>query len=213
MIRLVPLFIALSLGVGCSKEERAAIGMPELPKAEIYEAAPAPAPVAGAKELQIDQASSKVSFVGYNVTSSQTGSFKSFSGMLSASSNDPTSVSATLSIDLDSLETAQGDLTKHLKSKDFFDVPTHPKATFTTTKITPGGTAGATHTVEGNFQLRGVTKVIRFPAKFDVTDTKGTMSAKFLLDRQPFGVAYQGAPDNLVRDLVVIELNITASPK
>jgi polyisoprenoid-binding protein YceI len=67
--------------------------------------------------------------------------------------------------------------------------------------------------VRGNLELHGVTKSIRFPATFQTSPTRATLTARFMLDRQAFGVAYVGAPDNLVRDLVLIDLVIVAKNK
>jgi polyisoprenoid-binding protein YceI len=60
--------------------------------------------------------------------------------------------------------------------------------------------------VSGIFDLRGVKKEITFPATIAVTGDRATLDAKFLLDRQPFGVSHKGATDNLIRDAVVINL-------
>ena len=56
------------------------------------------------------------------------------------------------------------DLTKHLKTADFFDVAKYPEATFVSTAIKPGGEKGASHTVTDNLTLHGATKSITFPA-------------------------------------------------
>jgi polyisoprenoid-binding protein YceI len=165
---------------------------------------------AGAETLPIDTAASKLNWTGSKVTKVHPGGFKTFSGTITLVDGAPEKSKVELDIDVDSLWTDSDRLAGHLKSPDFFDVKTFPKATFVTTSITAGGADGATHTVKGNLTLRGVTKEISFPATITVAEKQVTAKARFSLNRQDFGVAYKGAPDDLVRDDVLIEWEIAA---
>ncbi|NUO53317.1 MAG: YceI family protein, partial [Polyangiaceae bacterium] len=98
----------------------------------------------------------------------------------------------------------------HLKSKDFFEVETFPKATFTSTEIKAGGEGGATHTITGNLNLHGVEKSVGFPAKIKVEKDKVTAEAKFAINRKDFNIVYAGKADDLIKDDVLIKLTITA---
>jgi polyisoprenoid-binding protein YceI len=100
-------------------------------------------------------------------------------------------------------------LTGHLKSPDFFDVATHPTAVFTLTSVS--GT-GAQQTVTGNLDLHGVTKSISFPAQVQVGDDAVTVKAEFAINRKDFNINYPGRPDDLIRDNVVINLDLRATP-
>jgi polyisoprenoid-binding protein YceI len=199
--------------LGCSKTKGGPVAPADLPQAVIAEARAPAAPAAAAKQFEIDPAASSIAFAGTNVTGESAGKFTAFSGSIAAPGTDPAQGSATVTIDMTSVQTSADGLTKHLKSPDFFDVEKHPTATFVTTAITPGGERGASHTVQGNLELRGTKKSLSFPAILSLSDQQATLKAKFLFDRQPFGVKHRGAPDNLIRDLVRVELDLVAKPK
>jgi polyisoprenoid-binding protein YceI len=92
-------------------------------------------------------------------------------------------------------------------------VATYPTATFTSTAITAGGEKGATHTVTGTLDLHGVKKSITFPATISVSPEAVTVKAEFALNRKDFNIVYPGKPDDLIRDEVVLKLDVTAKPK
>lgn len=167
-----------------------------------------PQNVAGTK-YAITAQNSKVDFIGSKVTGSHNGSFQKFSGEIDyAGAPEKSRVSVT--IDADSLTTDDANLTKHLKTPDFFDVAKFPQATFVSTEIKPGG-QNATHTVTGNLTLHGVTKAVTFPATINVTPDTANVDANFSINRKDFGISYAGAPDNLIRDDVVLKLTIRAA--
>jgi len=122
--------------------------------------------------------------------------------------NDPTKSQVTAEIDTASLFADQEKLTGHLKSGDFFDVEKHPKARFTSTSIKTGGENGASHTVTGNLELHGVTKSISFPANIKTADGSVDVDAEFAINRKDFGLVYPGKPDDLIKDEVLIKLQI-----
>jgi polyisoprenoid-binding protein YceI len=178
-------------------------------KAVTGTAAPVASPAAPGVKYLITPANSKIEFVGSKVTGSHNGSFAKFSGEIDhAGSPEKSRVSIT--IDMDSVVTDTPDLTKHLKSADFFDVAKYPQATFVSTEIKSGGDKGATHTVTGNLTLHGVTKSITFPATIAVTPDAITVESSFAINRKDFGINYAGAADNLIRDEVVLSLHIRA---
>ena len=213
--RFALIALSLALGSGCKKTESNPLTAPDLPKAAIADAAVplAEAPAPDTKEYVIDNTASRLAFVGSNVTTTQEGKFEVFGGSVKVKGTDPTSASASVQIQMDSLKVGPDGLNKHLRSADFFDVAKYPQARFETTSIKPGGERGATHTVVGNLELRGTKKSISFPASIAITEQKAKLVAKFLLDRQAFGVAYTGKADNLVRDVVTVDLDLVASPK
>ena len=174
------------------------------------EANPKPA---GAETLVILPDNSKIEFVAAKVTRSHNGSFKQFNGAVDLVNNAVEQSRVTIDIDAASVVTDEDDLTKHLKTPDFFDVSRFPKATFTSTKIESTTTAGATHTVTGNFELHGVKKAITFPANIQLAPDKVTVSAEFAINRKDFGITYPGKTDDLIRDGVVIKLTLSPPRK
>src|SRR5207244_3888695 len=113
-------------------------------------------------------------------------------------------------IEAESLTSDTEKLTGHLKSPDFFDVKTHPKATFVSTEIKKGGDKGATHTITGNLTIKGITKTISFPATVALNGDTANVDAEFAINRRDFSLNYAGMPNDLIRDDVVIKLLIRA---
>ena len=113
-------------------------------------------------------------------------------------------------IDMTSTWADDEKLTEHLKSTDFFEVAQFPEARFEVTDFKKEPEPKAT--ISGNLTLHGVTKNITFP----VTVTEGTDSvkvdAKFNINRKEFGTVYPGKPDDLIRNEVVIEFKLEATP-
>lgn len=165
-------------------------------------ATPAPA---SATTYDFDQRSSKVGWVGSKVTGKHEGGFGTFKGTVTASASDITQGRVSVEIDTASITSDTEKLTGHLKSGDFFDVAKFPKATFVSTKIAK---AGDKVDVTGNLTLHGVTKSITFPAKVNVTPDAVDVDAEFSINRKDFGVSFPGMKDDLIRDDVVIKLEI-----
>jgi len=170
-----------------------------------------PAERAAAREsLTFSNEGSTIGFVGSKVTASHEGGFNEFSGTIELDPAAPENSSVEVTIQTASLFVDDDDLADHLKSDDFFDVEEYPQATFRTTSIAAGGEGDATHTLTGELSLHGQTKTIRFPATVTVTDAAVTAEAEFSIDRTEFGMTYPGMADNLIRDRVVIELDLNA---
>jgi polyisoprenoid-binding protein YceI len=168
-----------------------------------------PAPAGGQKYLITPQ-NSKIEFIGAKVTGQHHGSFGDFSGQITYA-GAPESGHVNIAIKTDSITTDTPDLTKHLKTADFFDVAKYPEASFVSTAIKAGGEKGASHTVTGNLTLHGVTKAITFPATINITPDLASVDASFAINRKDFGINYAGAADNLIRDDVVMTLQIRAA--
>jgi polyisoprenoid-binding protein YceI len=100
-------------------------------------------------------------------------------------------------------------LTGHLKSPDFFDVEKFPVSTFSVTAIE--GT-GPTNKITGNLEMHGVTKAISFPAAVQVADDAVTVKAVFAINRKQWNINYPGKPNDLIRDNVVVKLDLKATP-
>lgn len=181
-------------------------------KTQVTAAAPlaSTAAAAGAVKYGFSNADSRIEFVGAKVTRKHDGSFQLFTGAVNLVDNDPTKSSVTAEIDVGSLKSDEEKLTGHLKSGDLLDVAKFPKATFTSTSVKAGGDKGATHTVTGNLQLHGVTKSISFPANVKTSGDSVEVDAEFAINRKDFGIVYPGMPDDLIKDDVLLKLQIRA---
>lgn len=182
-----------------------------------------PATIAGAtntaakprgESLSFDPENSKVEFTGSKVTGKHEGGFKQFTGMIDLVSSRPAESSVTVDIDAATVFADDEKLTGHLKSADFFDVEQFPKATFNSTKIEPDTANGVdAYTVTGDLTLHGVTKSVSFPANIRVSDATVDVDSEFAVNRKDFGIAYAGKADDLIRDDVVIRLNLKSARK
>ncbi len=154
-------------------------------------------------------AESKIGFVGSKVTGSHEGGFEKFNATIFVQDGELVPNGTNVEIDMDSTWSDSNRLTGHLKNADFFDVPTFPKSTFKTTNIEK---AADGYNVTGNFTLHGVTKSITFPADIQISDSEVKVNAEFFIKRFDFDIKYPGKVDDLIRDEVVIKLDITATP-
>lgn len=206
-MRSLPLLFALFAlaTVGCADPAANA------PDAVVEEPAATPAPAeekmaATSYALSPD---SKVDFVGSKVTGSHEGGFKSFTGSVSVTDGTPEGSSVAVTIDTTSLWSDNENLTGHLKSPDFFDVEAHPTASFTSTEIAAADEGG--YTLTGNLDLHGVTKQISFPATIEVNDQGFSANAEFSINRMDFGIVYAGKADDLIREEVLIKLDLRSA--
>lgn len=156
---------------------------------------------------------SKIGFIGSKLTAIHEGTFKNFSGHFTVA-GDGIDHDGThrITIDMGSVTTDDEKLTTHLKSADFFDVAKFPVTTFSLLTMT--AEEAGDYQVVGILDLHGVKKKITFPAQIDVAEDGSslTMQAKFSIDRKVFGIVYAGLPDDLIRDRVVIDLDLEAQP-
>jgi polyisoprenoid-binding protein YceI len=202
----------LALAVVISACANPAADKPHATVAEVTQA-PEAAKTAGAETLAITPENSKIEFVGSKVTGSHNGGFKQFSGTIELAKEGVEKSRVTIDINTDSIFTDTDRLTAHLKTADFFDVAKHPKANFTSTKIEPATTPGATHTVTGNLEMHGVKKSVSFPATIQVAPDAASVNAEFAINRKDFGINYAGKADDLIRDEVVMKLTTKAPRK
>ena len=200
----------LLLGMGltaCAADPAA-----DAPEATVGEAtAPEPAPAEpAAATIHTFSPDSKIGFVGSKVTGSHEGGFETFTGSMEVTGDDLATAAVHVEIDTASLWADSEKLAGHLKSADFFDVATHPTATFHSTSV--AANEDGTYTVSGNLELHGVTKSISFPATIEKTEA-GTYAAKaeFSIKRFDFGIEYPGKADDLIRDDVLIKLDLTTA--
>jgi len=149
---------------------------------------------------------STIGFVGSKVTGSHEGGFKTFSGSFTMDGSMPTSGSG--SIDMNSTWSDNEKLTGHLKSADFFDVEKYPKTTFTATGFEK--TSDSEYKLSMNVDFHGVSKNITFPTTVERDGDTISIKAEFHINRKDFNVNYPGMKDDLIRDEVVIKLDLKA---
>jgi polyisoprenoid-binding protein YceI len=213
--KVVLAFSMLTLFASCQKSEIA-----NQPAAEVTDtmAASSTAPTgtesaAGTTAANVIKEKSSINFVGAKVTRDHKGKFNNFDGRIEYAAAQPSRIS--FDIDLNSIETDDEKLTGHLKSPDFFDVATHPKATFTSTSLTAapaGSPAGTTHLLRGTLDLHGQQKEVAIPVKTTQTAEGVRATSEFTINRHDWGISYKGVADDLIKDNVLIKLDLMFPP-
>lgn len=181
------------------------------------------------KSLAVDFSQSSIYWTGKKPTGEHVGTVKLTSGELKLEKGEVKNGSFV--IDLNSIaNTDIGDagmkekLVGHLKSPDFFDVATYPTATFEITRVArlkaaenATGDIKATHLVEGNLTMKGVTHKVQFNATISVLN--GTLTASslpFVIDRTKWGVNYQSKSvfselkDQFINDEITLKIELLA---
>ncbi|MFB6457613.1 YceI family protein [Chitinophaga sp. Hz27] len=176
---------------------------------------------------QADTVLSVIGWIGTKPTGKHHGTLKLVSGVIYV--EDTTITSARFVVDMNTManvdlaaDTAmKNKLERELKSPLFFDVSEYPTAIFEMTAITPYIPSlddditlrDATHTIEGNFTAKGITKNISFPAKIKISDKKVTALASFNIDRTLWGMNYRtnkSLQDKLIKSQVNISFSVVA---
>jgi hypothetical protein len=213
-----------------SRPDAAATGSapaPEPSPAEVFERRLAA--LSKKNGLAITPENATIAFVGSKVTGQHDGGFKSFrggAGLVASAAEmadfDPDAdapdrkagaplVLGELAVEIDMTSVWSDDdrLTEHLRSADFFDVERFSRAYFV------GGSAGrdpdeSRVMIAGNLTLHGVTKHVEFPAEVEVNGRALTLSTEFAFNRKDFGITYPGHADDLIRDEVVVRIEVHA---
>jgi polyisoprenoid-binding protein YceI len=166
------------------------------------------ATLAPAAELKITPANSKIAFVGTKPTGSHTGGFKQFTGTVSMPGDDVATATINVEIAVDSIFTDNNMLTNHLKTPDFFDAKTHPKATFTSTSVAASKKPGTTHDITGNLTMHGVTKPVTIPVKVTKDANGVSIDGTFTVQKDAFNMNYG---KGMINNDVKVTLNVKAS--
>ena len=181
---------------------------------------------------------SEVTWVGTKPTGRHNGIIPISEGKISTEEKQIIGGAVTLNlnqIDILDLPTGSEDYAKlnnHLKSIDFFDVATYPKALFEITDVTDIKKndrwlkeakegeffiEAPSHLVTGNLTIKDVELSITFPAKIEFSDTLIHARAKFNIDRTKRGVSYNQeskfvdkAKDGLIYNTVNVGFDIKA---
>ena len=180
----------------------------------------------GAVDYNVDTATSVVNWKGgktfddinkpeeghYGVVKLKEGTVKVNNGVLEAGKfvADFTSFESK---DLDADAESKGKLDGHLKSADFLDVEKFPTATFEITAVKPVEGGDYNSEVSGNLDFRGTPKNVTFKANVTVDANGVTIkSEEFGINRKDFGITFVGGGGSIVKDEVLLQVDLTAKP-
>lgn len=209
-VALLSLPVVLATLVACAEDvgkDKVAATVEEIPAAAPAEPAAEPAAATGTAHA-VDASKSSIRALGAKITAQHPIDFPDFSGSVTVDGDTVTAIA--FEVTMATLVSDAEKLTSHLKSPDFFDIDTHPKATFASTAIQAGAEGDATHTVTGDLTLRGTTRRVTFPAKISVASGEVSASTEFVVNRKDFGIVYPGKPDDLIQDNVALTIAFVA---
>jgi polyisoprenoid-binding protein YceI len=142
----------------------------------------------------IDSSHSSVQFaIDHLVISEVTGSFNSFNGSMTMNADDLTTAKLSGEIDVNSVDTKNGQRDDHLKAPDFFDAAKYPKISFKSTSVSKVKTN--TYLMKGDLTIKNVTKPIELEVIYKGTanfmgQTKTGLKATTIINRAHFGLSY-----------------------
>jgi polyisoprenoid-binding protein YceI len=171
--------------------------------------------VAGAATYEIDTTHSSVGFKVKHLVSKAKGEFVHFEGTLELDQENPTNISALVTIDATSIDTHNQKRDDHLRGSDFFDVKNYPTLVF-------NGKGTRDGKMVGELTMHGVTQEVVLDLEFHgiANDARGNKRAGFsattTINRKDFAMTYNRALDQggfLLGEQVDVEIEIEAKLK
>jgi polyisoprenoid-binding protein YceI len=166
----------------------------------------------------LDTAHSRIGFVArHAMVTKVRGNFTDFDGRAYLDFDQPTASTAQLSITVASVTTGNTQRDDHLRTNDFFDAPTPPHITFTSTRVEH---LDDTHyRLTGDLTIKGTTKPVT--VDFDYTgtakdpfgNTRVGFEGQTTVNRRDWGIAWNAALETggvLVSDKVTLEFELSA---
>ena len=188
-----------------------------VPSAEPAQTPAAPTtPAAGARSFTVDGVHSKAFFRVLHMGAGQFwGRFNDVSGSFSFDPANMASAKFDVTIKIESVDSGNEDLDKHLRSPDFFAAKDFPKMTFRSTGAKKTGER--TYELMGELTMRGVTKPVTASLEFcGMADMgrgpKAGFEAQFTVKRSEFGVNY-GVEKGAIGDEVRVIVGLEGGPK
>ncbi|HEX2394908.1 MAG TPA: YceI family protein [Bacteroidales bacterium] len=179
------------------------------------------------QSAKIDTEESKVNWTGKKPAGEHKGYVKIKEGQLLITNNEVQGGSFVM--DMNSItntdikdEKGNNKLVTHLKSPDFFDVKKFPTAKFVITNVDRINNGArierkATHRIEGDLTMKGVTKKVSFDASINILNGKFTANTpSFTVNRTEWGVNYQsksvmaGLRDEFIYDDMTLAIELVS---
>jgi len=169
-----------------------------------------------ASTWNLDKSHSGITFsVRHMMITNVRGSFNNFDAVVSADASDLTGLEASLTIDVNSIDTKDEGRDGHLKSPDFFNAEQFPQISFKKTALVAKG--GEDYALTGDLTIAGVTQSVTLsteisgPAKDPWGNTKFGVVADGSISRSEFGLTWNAALETggfLVGDAIKIHIEL-----
>jgi polyisoprenoid-binding protein YceI len=167
----------------------------------------------------LDKSHSGITFsVRHMMITNVRGSFNDFDAVVTADPDNLSALEATITIDVNSINTKDEGRDGHLKSPDFFNAEQFPQITFKKSSLVSKG--GEDYTLTGDITIAGVTKSISLnaeisgPAKDPWGNTKYGVVADGVINRSDFGLSWNAALETggfLVGDAIKVHIELEFS--
>ncbi|MEU8973727.1 YceI family protein [Streptomyces monashensis] len=169
-------------------------------------------------DYTIDPAHTTIGFTArHAMVTNVKGAFHDFTGSLHLDGADPSRSTATLDIQMTSVDTGSADRDGHLKSSDFFKTDEFPTMTFRSTKAEALG--GEDYRITGDLSILGTTKQLTIDLEFNgsAKDPFGNervgFEGKAEILRSQWGLTWNAALETggvLVSDKIKLNFDISA---
>ncbi|MGW0736835.1 YceI family protein [Streptomyces sp. NPDC002851] len=169
-------------------------------------------------DYTLDPMHTTIGFVArHAMVTNVNGAFHDFEGTLHLDGSDPGNSTATVDVQVGSIDTGVEDRDTHLRSADFFDVEKFPTMSFRSTKSEVVGEN--TYRLTGDLTIKDVTKPITLDLEFNgsATDPTGNERVGFEGEteilRSEWGLSWNAALETggwLVSDEIKLNLDISA---
>jgi len=166
----------------------------------------------------IDPAHTRIGFVArHAMVTKVRGAFNDFTGTAVLDGADPAKSSATVTIQVASIDTRNAQRDEHLRGNDFLALAEYPQITFVSTGLRLTDATG--FEVTGDLSIKGVTNAITIPFTYEgaATDPFGNLRLGFegavTINRRDYGVTWNAALETgglLVSDKIVLEFEVSA---
>jgi polyisoprenoid-binding protein YceI len=172
------------------------------------------------RTFAIDKAHSEATFQVRHLVTKVRGRFTDFGGTILVDESQPEKSSATMTVQVASIDTDNADRDAHLRSEDFFFAEKFPLITFVSKTIAAKG--GNDFSVTGDLTMRGVTRTVTLPVSFlgKAKDPWGNEKIGFeteiTINRKDFDLKWNAALETggfLVGDEVRISVSLQAAAK
>jgi polyisoprenoid-binding protein YceI len=191
-----------------SKRNRLRVRTPKLPMAVLCLVVFCAFPSANRAQVPVYEVTPVESTIKFGVDSSIPikGTFDKWNASIKLSSVDVRSAVLEIEIQADSVNTGSGLKNNKLKSKDFFDVKDSPTITFKSTKVVQTGPN--TFELEGNFTIRGVTKMEKLTLIGNGKGSpSGSIEGTMAFDRKDYGMN-KGIPFIKIANRVEVNVSL-----
>ncbi|MBM3917367.1 MAG: YceI family protein [Sphingomonadales bacterium] len=136
------------------------------------------------------------------------GSFKIMEGEIDFDEKDLSNANFDFKIDIRSISTGNGMMTKKAQTAEWFDTAKYPYAKFKSTKVEKK--EGSTYNINGNLTIKGITKAVTVPATYSKANGKVIFKGTFYVNRMDFKV---GKKSDAVPDQMKVNFEIPAQGK